>query len=348
MVEVLAGAVVVAVGGAVLLPNNPPAPRDGVVVAAAVEVVEAGAVAVLPNRPWEGAAEVVDVVAPGLSAPAAVAVLKKLGAVAVVVEGVAAALEPPKRFEVDAAVVVGVEAVEVEAGPNMGFCAAAPAPPKRGAVVAAVVGATVDAGVLWVPPKKFGLAVVGVDATVVPPPNKPPVAVVAGAVVVGVGVPNRVPAGFVSAGLGAPPKRGDGAAAPAVLFPKSPVAGVEPAFAVENKPPADCGVVVAILSAACAAPNNGTAGFAASPVGVAGLSPPATLPNNPPVVAAGLLPKLNPEAGADAGGFPAGVVGGFPKRVDPPAAPPNIPEPPVVPLGAPKGEFVAPAVGVEA
>ena len=166
------------------------------------------------------------------------------------------------------------------------------------------------------------LLIVGVEAAAAPPPNALLVVVVGAA-----------------ADLARPPKIFD---VPAVCFPKSPEAGVDPALAVENK----LGAAVVVLSTACviaASPNDGTVGFAASAVGVAGLSLPAEeLLNTPPVEAAGLFPPNNPEVEA------AEVVDGFPKELDPP---PNSVEPPVAPA-APAKAVAAPlpsvVVGVDA
>ena len=356
VVEVLPGAAVVVVVDAVgLLPNSGPAPRDGAVVVAVAVLVEAGAVVVavtgvLLKRLWVGAVDVVDAGAVGLSVPAAGGVPKRFKVVGVV------ALEPPNKFEVGAAavvvVVVGVEAAGVG---NRGFCAAVPVPPK--VVVVAVVGAV---GVLLVSsqfqrtftkyhlltPKRFDLVVVGVEAAA-PPPNillvvdveavaapPPNMLVFAGAGVAEASVLNM---GFVSEGLAA--KIFD---VPAVLFPKSPGAVVDPALAEENK----LGEVAVVLSAACVVavgPKIDAPGFVVSVVGVAGLSPPVEeLLNIPPVEDAGLFPPKIPEVGVEAA--TATGVAGFPKGLDPL---PNSAEPPVAPAAPPKAVVVPlPNVGV--
>ncbi|KAF8458036.1 hypothetical protein BGX38DRAFT_1155262 [Terfezia claveryi] len=126
-----------------------------------------------------------------------------------------------------------------------------------------------------------------------------------------------------------------------VVFPKNPVAGVDPALLVGKKPDE----AAVDLSAACdaAAPNVGTTDFAASAVGVAGFSPPAEgLLNIPPAGDADLFaPKtLGVEAAA-------GVVAGFEKALDPP----NSVEPPVAPPKAVLATLVnvdVLVVGVEA
>lgn len=322
-VVVLPGAVVVVVDAAGLLLNSDPAPRDGAV-AAVVVLVEAGAVAVagvLLKKLWIGAVDVVDAGTVGLFAPAAGGLPKRFEVVEVVAEGVVAALGPPNKFEVGA---VGPEAAVGKAPPPPGFCAAVPAPPKTdGVVVAAVVGAVVGVGVIWAPPKRFDLTVVGVEAA----PNK----LLMGAVVAPPPRALLVIAVGAAADLAGPPKI---FSVPAV-FPKNPGAGVDPALVVENK----LGEAAVVLSAACvvaAAPNIGTTGFAASAVGVAGFSPPAEeLLNIPPVEDEDLFaPKI---PGLEAA---AGVVAGFGKVLDPV---PNNAEPPVAPPRA----VVVPLVNVD-
>ena len=339
--EPAAPAVVVVVDTAGLLLNSDPAPRDGVAVAAVVVLVGAGAVVAAGVKKFGvGAVDVVDTGAVGLSVLAAGAIPKRFEAAA------GAVLEPPNKFEVGAVVVVGVEAAVAGGPPNRGFCAAVPALPKMDGVE--VVGAAVGAGAIrvllaspqvqrtfaiyhllvWAPPKRFGLVVVGVEAgpnillivgveaAAAPPPNTLLVVAVVGAV----------------ADLAGPPKIFDALAG---FPPNSPAAGVGPALAVGNKP----GEAAVVLSTACvvaAGPNICIVGFAASAVGVAGLSPPAEeLPNIPPVGAADLFPPKIPALGVEAA---ARAVGGFPKVLDPV---PNSAEFPVPPAAPPKA-VVAP------
>lgn len=329
VVDVLPGAVVVVADAVGLLLNKP---RDGVVVAVVVVLVEAGAVVVagvLLKKLGVGAVEVVDTGAVGLSAPTGAG--PKRFDVVVAAEGVAAA---PNKFGVIVVVVVGVEAAVAEVPPNRGFCVAVPAPPKMvGVAVAAVVGAAVDARVVWAPPKRFDLLVVGVEAA-------PNILLIVGVEAAAAPAPNALLVLVVgAAGLAEPPKIFD---VPAVCFPKSPEAGVDPALAVENK----LGEAAVILSAACViagSPNIGTAGFAASAVGVAGLSPPAEeLLNNPPAEAPSLFPPNNPEV--EEVEAAAGAADVFPKVLDPP---PNSVEPPVAPAAPPKAVAAPlPNVGV--
>ena len=137
-----------------------------------------------------------------------------------------------------------------------------------------------------------------------------------------------------------PPKRIVGAADEAA--PNMPGPGVDPALAVENIPPALCGVDVflSVGWSVDAVGNIDDMSFVASPVGVAGLSP---------VVVEALCeagpPKVNPEDDDI-----EGAVGSLPNEPAPKGAVPPVafPLPDMAPLvgvdaellGAPKGNPV--------